>query len=60
MPDIAMCKGDDEETGTTCPRAGDCYRCTANPSHGRQTWFMTPPIKDDGTCDYYWPNRSDE
>jgi hypothetical protein len=49
MPDIAMC------TGEQCPKKQMCYRHTAKASD-YQSYFMTPPIKEDGTCEYYWDN----
>jgi len=50
MPDIAMC------TGEQCPKKQMCYRHTAKASD-YQSYFMTPPIKEDGTCEYYWDNE---
>lgn len=56
MPDIAMCSGEG------CPQRNRCYRATATPSTHRQTYFATPPVKADGTCDHFWqrtlPNES--
>ena len=49
MPDISMCEG------TDCPLKESCYRFTAYPSQYMQSYFTTPPIKKDGTCEYYWP-----
>jgi hypothetical protein len=46
-----MCKGDG------CPMKETCYRFTANPSEFRQSYFMNAPIKEDNTCEYYWPNE---
>ena len=51
MPDITMCKGDG------CPMKETCYRFTAKPSDLRQSYFMNAPIKEDNTCEYYWPNE---
>jgi len=48
MPDITMCDG------TGCPRKESCYRFTANPSEYLQSYFETPPVKEDGNCDEYW------
>lgn len=53
MPDISMC------TGEGCPRKETCYRFTAKPSELRQSYFMKAPIKEDNTCEYYWPNEND-
>ena len=33
-----------------------CYRHTAKASD-YQSFFMNPPIKKDGTCDYFWDNE---
>ena len=49
MPDITMCKGDG------CPLKLDCYRFRATPSQYRQSYFVTPPIKEDGTCSHQMP-----
>lgn len=48
MPDIAMCEG------TGCPHKEGCYRYTATPSEFMQSYFMTPPIDENGKCDHYW------
>jgi hypothetical protein len=50
MPDISMC------TGKECPKKQMCYRHTAKASD-YQSFFMNPPIKKDGTCDYFWDNE---
>ena len=51
MPDLTMCPG------TKCPQKDDCYRHTAEPSPtGRQSYFLAPPLKPDGGCNYYWPS----
>ena len=42
-------------TGDGCPKKQMCYRHTAKASD-YQSYFMTPPIKEDGTCEYYWDN----
>lgn len=49
MPDIAKCRG------TNCPLKDTCYRFTSRPSMYMQSYFGTPPIKGDGSCEYYWP-----
>lgn len=41
MPDIAMCRGDG------CTAKDKCYRHTAKPTPLRQSWFVTPPGKDE-------------
>jgi len=46
MPDISMCAGDG------CSKKITCYRYRAVPS-GLQSYFATPPIRPDGTCDYF-------
>ena len=46
MPDIAKC------TGEGCHQKESCYRFLAKPSM-RQSYFVTPPIKN-GKCDSYW------
>ena len=51
MPDIAMCSGLD------CPVKNDCYRHTAEFNEYGQSYFQTPPLKDDGTCNYFWDNK---
>lgn len=53
MPDITMCSGKD------CPKAEQCYRHTAEPSPHWQSFFMTTPIKEDGSCEYFSPNRGE-
>ena len=50
MPDISMCSGKE------CPMKQNCYRFTAKASD-YQSFFMNPPIKEDGTCDYFWDNE---
>lgn len=48
MPDITMCYGEG------CPQKESCYRYLATPDEYRQSYFTTPPVKEDKTCDYYW------
>lgn len=48
MPDISMC------TGENCPRKETCWRFTAPPTPIMQSYFQTPPISHDATCDWYW------
>ena len=50
MPDICMCEG------IECPLKDSCYRCTATPSEFMQSYFMTPPYKEEN-CEYYWKNH---
>lgn len=51
MPDITMC------TGKGCAVKDRCYRYTAKPSRYGQSYFSTPPVEADGTCDYFWVTR---
>ena len=44
-PDISMCPG------TGCKVKETCYRYTATPGM-RQSYFITPPLNEDDTCDY--------
>lgn len=44
MPDIAMCPGDG------CTKKQRCYRYRAIPTPRRQTYFATPPVKENGDC----------
>jgi hypothetical protein len=48
MSDICKCRG------TDCPHREKCYRFTAPADEYRQTYFVDPPIKADGTCDLFW------
>jgi hypothetical protein len=53
MADISMCKGGD------CKQKEQCYRFKAPPSM-RQSYFLNPPLKPDGSCDYrmeIWANK---
>lgn len=54
MPDITCCPGNE------CPKKGTCYRFTAEPSKYLQSYFITPPYKQDGTCEYYWQDKKME
>jgi len=49
MPDISKCSGEG------CLDKQNCYRFTAKASE-YQLMFMTPPMKEDGVCDYFWLN----
>jgi len=53
MPDIAMC------SGNGCPMMEKCHRHTAKASD-YQSYFMNPPIDDDGKCEYFWDNKDYE
>lgn len=61
MPDIAMCNGERSIVNGKylCPRAKDCYRHTAKPTPGRQSYFAVMPLKNDGVCDYFWPTEKE-
>ncbi len=50
MADIAMCNG------IGCPVKEQCHRHTAIPNEYRQSYFVDPPLKDEGRCDYFWSN----
>ncbi len=54
MPDIAMCKGGD------CPRKAECYRFRAVPTPQRQSYFMTPPVRADGSCTHFMKLMKDD
>lgn len=54
MPDITMCEG------TGCPRKESCHRFTATPSEYRQSYFETPPVKEDGKCEMYWGDAAQD
>jgi len=49
MADISKCRGEG------CPKKDRCYRYTAPSNMYRQS-YMSPPRKEDGSCDEYWPN----
>lgn len=51
MPDITMCDG------IGCHVKRRCYRHIANPS-GLQSYFGDAPIKEDGSCEYFWEVES--
>lgn len=54
MPDITMCGSEQ------CGLKETCYRNPASgtePSEYRQSWFVEPPIKDNGFCHYYWETK---
>jgi hypothetical protein len=48
MSDITMCEG------TNCPHKEKCHRFTAPINEYAQAYFEKPPIKEDGTCDFFW------
>ena len=45
--------------GKGCERAQECYRHTATPSEYRQSYFGRSPFKEDGSCDYFWPEEQE-
>lgn len=47
MADITMC------SGQGCPMKEKCYRFMAIPNIYRQSYFVNPPIKSDGTCESF-------
>ena len=49
MPDITMCNG------IGCEAKETCYRYKAIPNEHRQSYFLEPPIKNNG-CEYYYFN----
>lgn len=53
MPDITMCHGD------TCKDRATCYRATATPTPGRQSWFPEPAGSKE-ECVYYWRDPKQE
>ena len=50
MPDITMCMG------TGCPIKEQCLRHTSRPDEYRQSYFVHPPLDEDGRCDHFWSN----
>ena len=49
MSDISKC-----DPGESCPHREKCYRFTAPANEYAQSYFAKPPIKEDGTCDFFW------
>jgi hypothetical protein len=52
MADIEMCGGEG------CRRRERCYRFTAPKNKEWQSFFVRPPLKKNGKCDYFWPNKN--
>jgi len=52
MADITKC------TGKGCTKKESCYRFTALDCRYRQSYFSLTPLKEDGTCEYYWDNKN--
>jgi len=48
MADITACHG------TGCSLKENCYRYTCKKDEYLQSYFATPPLKEDGTCDHFW------
>ena len=48
MPDVTKCKS------IKCEKRTSCYRYMSDPYHFGQSYFVNPPIKEDGSCEYYW------
>jgi hypothetical protein len=48
MPDVTMCYGEG------CAQKESCYRYLATPDKYWQSYFTTPPVDENGNCDYYW------
>lgn len=53
MADICKCSGKD------CPHKENCYRYTA-PEGMLQTYYLNPPITEDGKCDHYWGDNPEQ
>jgi len=53
MPDISMCNG----MMGVCPLREDCYRFTAIPNPGWQTYADFEYDFTTSTCDFYEPTR---
>lgn len=52
MSDITMCDA------VGCALKQRCYRHTATPSTYRQSYFVKPPVSDDGeSCEHVWDNE---
>lgn len=47
MPDITMCQS------SSCAIKEKCYRFTATPSDGRQSYAAFPPPKEGQKCEYF-------
>lgn len=54
MPDITMCSGEN------CPKKNECHRYTAVPGGYMQSYFVTPPVDDEGECEYFMGNSKFE
>lgn len=53
MPDISLC------SGNNCNLKENCYRYKANPNPYRQSYFGNPPLKEDGSCLYFWDYKEE-
>ena len=45
-------------SGKGCELKSECYRYTAFENPHRQSFFTTPPVESDGTCEQFWRNES--
>jgi hypothetical protein len=50
MPDISKCENEE------CPLKEKCYRYTATPSPGLQSYSYFKP-DEEGKCDAFWDNK---
>lgn len=55
MADITQCEGL-TDTGDECPKKDQCYRNTALPTSGWQSWFVASPWFN-GQCEMFWSNE---
>jgi hypothetical protein len=51
VPDITKC------LAIGCERRHTCYRYISQPYHFQQSYFTQTPLKEDGSCDYYWEHK---
>ncbi len=51
MPDIVKCHA------IHCKIRHTCYRYISQPYHFGQMYFDKPPMKEDGSCEYYWEHK---
>ena len=60
MPDICMCSGQRAVSigVLTCPLRNDCYRYTATPTKGRQSYFAVAPFLTCGICEQFYPTTA--
>jgi hypothetical protein len=53
MSDITKCRAEG------CKKKRSCYRFLA-PASEYQSYFMHPPVKEDGTCNQYWEVKAEQ